>query len=123
MKASYNVTKDYCGHMVFKSELMKIRDNSVESAGNVSSDQLTQFAPPAIGAGNINGKLYRNYYVYYCLNCILPTRRITWEVEGYNTKLSETEQLVKWYILHYAAVSAVPTTRSAIGTPACWEPL
>ena len=96
MKASYNFTKDYCGNMVIKQELLKIRDNSVEGAQNVSQDQLTQFAPPAIGAGNIDGKLYRNIYIYYCLNCICPTRRITYEVEGYHTKLSETERIIKW---------------------------
>lgn len=72
MKNSYVFTNGYCGTLVVKREILKIKDNSAPDAKIPEGSTLNIGGAPPPDNSAINGKLYHNIYLSYCLCCITP---------------------------------------------------
>jgi hypothetical protein len=106
LRSSYEFLKDYCGTYVMKQSIIDLKDTIVEQGKGENSTMNLQGGPSY--SGPVNGRLYRNTYIPYCL-CGIPycCIRNTYELSGYNQKLSETT-IPRYIFFYLVPVAHVP---------------
>jgi hypothetical protein len=99
MKNTYIFSKEgCCKTYVTKYELVEIHEAYDHELSSMSSNNKATLQQSEIDYTTpINGKLFLNKYITYCMGCRVPCSRYGFEIEGHQTKLTEAK--TQWYTI------------------------
>lgn len=88
---NYELTNDICGYSLIKRQICQIRDCSSAFPLDGTASQIYREEQDPF-----RGTLFKNIYLSYCCCFYCPCFRLSYEVNGFNTRLTEVRIPSAW---------------------------